>query len=50
VTDDGTDVTITVDTDGTGGYTDLSIVIENIGTGSIDLDTLINNNQLIVDT
>jgi VCBS repeat-containing protein len=49
ITDDGTDVTITVDADGAGGYTDLSIVIENIGTGSIDLDALINNNQIIVD-
>ena len=50
VTDDGTDVSITVDVDGVGGYTDLSIVIEGIGTGSIDLDTLINNNQLVLDT
>jgi hypothetical protein len=49
VTDDGTNVTIDVDTDGAGGYINLSIVIENIGTGGIDLDTLINNNQIIVD-
>ncbi|MFT7386837.1 MAG: hypothetical protein ACI8VC_000072 [Candidatus Endobugula sp.] len=49
ITDDGTDVTITVDADGAGGYTDLSIVIEDIGTGSIDLDALINSNQIIVD-
>jgi hypothetical protein len=49
VVDDGTDVTITVDTDGVGSDTDLTIIFEGMGTGLIDLDTLTNNQQIILD-
>jgi Ca2+-binding RTX toxin-like protein len=49
VTDDGTDVSISVDVDGSGGDVDMIIMLEGIGTGLIDLNSLTENNQIVFD-
>lgn len=50
VTDNGAgnNVTLAIDSD-RNGTTDLTLVLQNIGTGHVDLTTLINNNQILVD-
>ncbi|MGS2718488.1 beta strand repeat-containing protein [Eionea flava] len=49
VIDDGTDVSITVDVNGTGGDNDLTLVLEGLGTGVINLQTLVDNQQIMFD-
>ena len=40
VSDDGTDVTVTIDVNGDGSGTDVTLTLAGIGTGSLDLDDL----------